>query len=123
MSHRKLALLAALTALAGGKESYCCASDPRCDSPAKCAAFGESRDSWSQISGPNYGYFPTRWRAMPEVSVLPADVLPIPVDTTRKVPTISVEGAAPAEAPRPKTPDVPKVPQAGPSSGRFGEQR
>src|SRR5689334_12104005 len=99
MAHPKLTLVAALATLAGGQAAVCWAIDPPCDSPVHIG-IGGSRDPWSQISGQQHGYFPTRWRPMPEAMGPTAGFLPIPLDTTRKMPTISVEGAAPAEQPR-----------------------
>lgn len=91
-----------------------------------------SGDIPPQVSGPLYGYYPTRWRAMPSDAALLGDVLPIPAaspDTTRFVPAIPIEGAPP-----PRT--IPKEPSSPPdkeprskesplssSIGRFGDDR
>jgi hypothetical protein len=60
---------------------------------------------------------------MPEVMGLTGEVLPIPFETTRKVPTIPIEGIVPREVPAPKRPDAPSVPKTVLPNGQFGEQR
>jgi hypothetical protein len=119
MVHRRLALIVTLAALAGGNAGICQASDPRCETPVHCAV-GGARDPWAQISGPQFGFYATRWRPMPEVMGLTGDVLPIPIDTTRKVPTIPVEGGPPAGTPL--SMGAPVEPKGTPLS-RFAESR
>lgn len=81
-----------------------------------------------QVTGPLFGYYPTRWRAMPSDTAILGDVLPVPpeaIDGTRFVPPIPVEGGplprtVPGDSPalttiKPQVSTAPKI--------AFGENR